>query len=307
MLAAERLISIALAEEGYLEKRNTEQLDEKTANAGDRNYTKYARDLDKISYFNGRKQGVAWCAVFVSWCFQKTFGKALALKLQCQPTTSNSGAGCNSAMRYYKNKGQLYTYPEWGDQVFFWSSGSTAEAGHTGIVEAVRDNRVYTIEGNTSSGAEVIANGGAVCRKSYLLTNSRIAGYGRPDWRLAQDVLVSEGAGDNVPDKILFSGVVMADKGNTVNLRASKSTKGMILKAVPIGASIDVYQSDGIWAQVAYMQDDGKLINGFMMTEFIRKDDKTSAESTGADTPVTRLEFEALRNDVMLLMARMGM
>jgi glucan-binding YG repeat protein len=45
---------------------------------------------------------------------------------------------------------------------------------------------VYTIEGNTSSGSEVIANGGAVCQKEYALTNSRIDGYGRPDWSLVE-------------------------------------------------------------------------------------------------------------------------
>ncbi|MDR2025190.1 MAG: CHAP domain-containing protein, partial [Hungatella sp.] len=46
--------------------------------------------------------------------------------------------------------------------------------------------KVYTIEGNTSSGAEVIANGGAVCLKEYALINSRIDGYGRPDWSLVE-------------------------------------------------------------------------------------------------------------------------
>ena len=43
-----------------------------------------------------------------------------------------------------------------------------------------------TIEGNTSSGSEVIANGGAVCQKEYSLNNSRIDGYGRPDWSLVE-------------------------------------------------------------------------------------------------------------------------
>ena len=41
---------------------------------------------------------------------------------------------------------------------------------------------MYTIEGNTSAGEQVIPNGGAVCKKSYRLYNSRIAGYGRPDY-----------------------------------------------------------------------------------------------------------------------------
>ena len=41
---------------------------------------------------------------------------------------------------------------------------------------------MYTIEGNTSSQAGVIANGGGVYKKSYAITDNRIYGYGRPDY-----------------------------------------------------------------------------------------------------------------------------
>ena len=43
----ETLIKIAEAEVGYLEKASNSQLDDKTANAGSNNYTKYARDFDE--------------------------------------------------------------------------------------------------------------------------------------------------------------------------------------------------------------------------------------------------------------------
>ena len=46
--------------------------------------------------------------------------------------------------------------------------------------------KVRTFEGNTSDGSEVVANGGAVCCKEYSLDNSRIDGYGRPDWSLVE-------------------------------------------------------------------------------------------------------------------------
>ncbi len=55
---------------------------------------------------------------------------------------------------------------------------------HTGLVIAVDSKRVYTIEGNTSSAKGVVPNGGAVREKSYLLTYSRIGGYGRPKYEL---------------------------------------------------------------------------------------------------------------------------
>lgn len=40
---------IGLAEVGYLEKASNEQLDDKTANAGKKNFTKYARDMKSVT------------------------------------------------------------------------------------------------------------------------------------------------------------------------------------------------------------------------------------------------------------------
>ena len=48
------------------------------------------------------------------------------------------------------------------------------------LVTAVSSGRFETIEGNTSGGSIVIRNGGAVCRKSYAIGTSSIAGFGRP-------------------------------------------------------------------------------------------------------------------------------
>lgn len=176
----QKVIDIALAEVGYLEKETNANLDSKTENAGDENYTKYARDLAKVSYFNGKKQGHAWCAVFVAWDFYKAYGKAAALKLLCQPSTGNCGAGCAYVQRYFKAKGQWHTSnPQPGDVIVFYSSDKTTYA-HTGLVYKVSGSKVYTVEGNTSGASGVVANGGGVCKKSYSLNNGRIAGYGRP-------------------------------------------------------------------------------------------------------------------------------
>lgn len=178
----QKVIDIALAEVGYLEKASNSQLDSKTANAGSGNYTKYSRDLAAVNYFNGRKQGAAWCAVFVAWCFYKAYGKAAALKLLNQPTiaSNNAGAGCRYARNYFSTKRQLYfTNPQPGDVIFFYSADKSSIA-HTGLVYKADNSKVYTVEGNTSGASGVIANGGGVCKKSYSLSYNRIAGYGRP-------------------------------------------------------------------------------------------------------------------------------
>ena len=173
-----KVIRIAKNEVGYLEKQGNSNLDSKTLNAGNGNYTKYARDLDKIpGFYNGKKNGYPWCDCFVDWCFVKAYGVDNAKKLLCQPNKS-LGAGCQYSMNYYKVKGQLKTTPKIGDQIFFKSS--SGEISHTGLVYNVDKTYVYTIEGNTSSASGVVANGGGVFAKKYRLDYNRIAGYGRP-------------------------------------------------------------------------------------------------------------------------------
>lgn len=88
-----------------------------------KNYTKYARDLDAIpGFYNGHKQGYAWCDVFVDWCFVTAYGKDAALKLLCQPMKS-AGAGCRYSRGYYKAKGRLFNTPQPGDQIFLCAEG----------------------------------------------------------------------------------------------------------------------------------------------------------------------------------------
>ncbi len=182
MTPSEKLIATARAEVGYLEKAGNAHLDDPAANAGSKNFTKYARDLDKLGFYNGKKQGFPWCDVFADWCFVAAFGVEVGLKLLCQKKGS-CGAGVDWSMRYYREAGRLVTGgPQPGDQIFFRNAAGAII--HTGLVEKVEGGRVCTIEGNTSGAAGGVANGGGVCRKSYALTDKSIAGYGRPDWTL---------------------------------------------------------------------------------------------------------------------------
>nr|DAF80788.1 MAG TPA: PlyB-like endolysin [Bacteriophage sp.] len=177
---ASTIIALAQNEIGYLEKASNSQLDSKTANAGYNNWTKYARDLDNIpGFFNGPKNGYPWCASFYCWLFVKSFGVEQTRKMLYLPVNSLA-AGCDYALGYYKKNGAFYSEPKAGDQIFF--SSSRGGVAHTGLVEKVTASTVYTIEGNTSTSAGVIANGGGVCRKSYSIGYSRIIGYGRPKY-----------------------------------------------------------------------------------------------------------------------------
>ena len=172
---ASAVISIAMNEVGYLEKKSNSQLDDKTANAGSANYTKYGRDMHEL-YPSVMDFPAAWCDAFVDWCFYKAYGTSNAKGL--------IGGDFNdytpSSAQLYKNKGAYYkSNPKIGDQIFFRNSQRIC---HTGLVYDVRDGKVFTIEGNTSGASGVIANGGGVCMKSYALSDGYIDGYGRPKY-----------------------------------------------------------------------------------------------------------------------------
>lgn len=172
---AERIINLATAQIGYKETPE--------------NMTKYAAEIDKNwpDFYNTKKQGAAWCDIFVDWLFLHEFGEANALYMLCQPKKS-AGAGCKFSRQYYEREGQLFKEPKPGDQIFF---GPIANSNHTGIVTKVEDGRVYTVEGNS---------GNAVKAHSYALTNTKINGYGRPRWT-AESVQTPEPVKDPEPEK----------------------------------------------------------------------------------------------------------
>ncbi len=173
----QRVIDIALGEIGYLEKATPHNLYSKTANAGRGNYTKYAHEMKE--YHAGiYANGYAWCDTFVDWCMVKAYGiKAKELIYDWSAYTPTSAG-------YFKNHGRWYTSPCKGDIIFFKDKYGTI--CHTGLVWSVDKDYVYTVEGNTSYGSGVVANGGGVAKKQYKIDYNLIAGYGRPDYSLVK-------------------------------------------------------------------------------------------------------------------------
>lgn len=164
------VIKIARGEIGYHEKASNYDLDSKDGNPGTNNYTKYARDLWNADphFYQGPKQGYAWCCVFVDWCIYNACGYNSLKAQSAKFYTGPYGAGCQFAAEYYKVAKRWYKDPEPGDQIFFGSNGNYQ---HTGLVERVENGMVYTIEGNSNN---------CVQARCYSLTYSYILGYGRP-------------------------------------------------------------------------------------------------------------------------------
>ena len=163
---------------GYLEKKSTgtdEQLKDKDWNPGSNNITWFWTWLARNGY--GNLQCGAWCDGFVDYIHCIVAGIKKAKK-----SLGGFSAYTPTSAQYYKNAGRWIPAsgtPAPGDQIFFRNSERIC---HTGIVTKVTATKVYTIEGNTSSAAGVVANGGCVREKSYDRSYSRIVGYGRPLW-----------------------------------------------------------------------------------------------------------------------------
>lgn len=233
--AIDALIATARAEVGYLEKKSNSQLDDKTANAGYNNYTKYWRDIYP------QYQAEPWCAAFVSWCMMKTFGLDTAKKLlKHWPYV------------YCPTLGSLFTKyanPQKGDIVIFYRNDTFA---HTGLVTKVEGDKFYTIEGNTSAGTSIIANGGGVCAKSYYNSNLPGTKFCRPDYSIVTSILTSNTSSNasNQPNQASNSSyskwVGSCTKDRTVVYsKASGTTALSSYKSLNKGNLVDVIGESG--------------------------------------------------------------
>ena len=179
------IINWAENERNYTEKDSLTDLDDKTKNAGDDNYTKYSQEVDALGVFSTQVQGQPWCATWVTDGFINTYGVDKGLDMLCQPNKNSNAACCGDAAEYYQKADRWYTSPQVGDQVFFKTT--KYQYAHTGIVTEVTDTEVTTIEGNTSSEKGVVSNGGAVTKKHYPVGYSGFKGFGRPKYEAKQE------------------------------------------------------------------------------------------------------------------------
>ena len=222
MNAIDKLIQIAKNEVGYLEKASNSQLDSKTANAGENNYTKYWRDV-KPSY-----QGQPWCAGFVSWCFMKAFGQEKAKELlKHWPYV------------YCPTMADLFTLnsnPKVGDIVIFYRNGVFA---HTGIVIKVSGDQFWTVEGNTSGGSTIIANGGGVCQKSYYNSNLPGTKFCTPNYSLVKNT-ASTSDSDVVKKQNTRAYIAQIKKDTKCYTKSNKNSLSKLFPKLKKGAVVEV-------------------------------------------------------------------
>ena len=227
----------------YLEKRTNAYLDDFQKNAGYNNYTKFARDVN--SWGQPGCQAQPWCAEYQFWKLAKVLGITKALQIM--------GGGfynCKSVTNHAKSNGTWHSTPKDGALVIF------RDGSHIGSVRSYSNTYIYTNEGNTSSAAGVIANGGSCRNKRYLRSDPAIDGYVWIDWgeeKTVAETWKASGTATSTVDDLYIretpNGYVLGqiNKGNRVEINGEKS--GMWTKVKVAGIGIG-------WAATKYLQVD---------------------------------------------------
>lgn len=239
-----RFIALLRQEIGYYEKASNAYLDDKTANAGSNNYTKYSRDLAHAGYYQASKQGFDWCDVFYDWVFLQLCGGDAdeAQRRTCQ--SGPYGAGVDWSASYYKQAGRFYTSnPRPGDQIFF------RDFAHTGAVEEVTATQIITIEGNANNRVE---------RRYYPIGTSCIDGFGRPEF--------DEEAEDNYTEAI--RGVYQITANGGLNLRSGPASGDSIRETMPNGGYAKCY---GYFSGEWYYVQSQSGTTGYCHKDYLKK------------------------------------
>lgn len=141
-------------------------------------YTEGYKDITKYGAWLG-KDGLPWCASFVSWC---------AYKASVSSSVIEYTAGCPAMRRHFNDLGRYYPIdkssytPKVGD-IFF--EGGTADAPvHVGIVTSVYSSYVWVIDGNSSD---------KVQHRIITFKNSDIVAYGSPPYKATSHTLKESG------------------------------------------------------------------------------------------------------------------
>ncbi len=252
----------------YLEKRTNAYLDDFQKNAGYNNYTKFARDVD--NWGQPGCQGQPWCAEYQFWKLAKVLGITKALQIM--------GGGfynCVSITNWAKKNGTWHSTPKDGALVIF------RDGSHIGSVRSYSNTYIYTNEGNTSSAAGVIANGGSCRNKRYLRSDPVIDGYIWIAWgdeKASTEIWKATGTATSTVDDLYIretpNGYVLGqiNKGNRVEINGEKSGMWTKIKVAGIGIG---------WAATKYLQIDGVKNT---TTTISKKQDKTQRLYTGQVT-----------------------
>lgn len=224
--------------------------------------SKFSKTLDSVNWYNGKKDGACtWCAIFVDYLFYVNKGSLSdeeARQVVCEPANhaANTGAGCTQHAQMYKDKGRWYTHKasgcpaQVGDQVFFKKSNGAIY--HTGIVVDWDNSGIYTVEGSTG--------GAKVLKRFYAYSDTKLAGYGRPDYYKYGDSKpepapepTPEPAPTPTPDPTPTpapSNSYRVNVNTVLNVRSGPGTNYPVVGQLSNGTIVTVYEQQNGWGRI---------------------------------------------------------
>jgi hypothetical protein len=151
-------------------------------------------------------QQFAWCVVFIWWVMRKA-GVPATVFPKVASVFKQQNANVRDFFKAQHRFMSASSMPEPGHLVIFASS-------HIGFVENVKDNTIFTVEGNASN---------MIKRRSYSRSNSNIDGYCHPAYNMVEeDDMTSEQATElkailnrvnTIRDALTVQGTATVDQG----------------------------------------------------------------------------------------------
>lgn len=246
-------VALALTQLGYHEGDSELDFDGMNT-AGDRNFVEYNRIFGKVDNGegNGVSYGYAWCAAFVSFCLRQA-GVA--------ESAAVTEISCSRMVSWYRAvtgrtawQGKEYI-PQTGDVIFFKTGSSNSVSTHVGLVVGVKDNNIYTVEGNS---------GGVVGMHKYAAGSSTIVGYGIPDY--AGTPAASYSFRLEADDERL--GFYRTTASDGLNFRSAPGTSGQKLTdPLPYWTQVEIKEIRNGWGRTEYQGKTGWISMSYTINE----------------------------------------
>ena len=229
------------------------------------NQTKYSRffDVEAWQWFNTKKQGSEWCAIFICWLFaqNETLGQKQALSfLGCPAPKNNCAAGVPYLFDYLKNKGYKLSDKSKGQpgDIIILNSKK-----HVGIIEEIKDGKYVTIEGN---------KGNYVAHGNYKINSSTITAVFHPDWDKARFYEQKEEKPSDpvhIPEPVKPvqpTTLTVNTKVDPLRLRVQPNTSCPTITLMKKGSKVTLIEYvNSEWAKVKY-----KTMTGFAYRKYLK-------------------------------------
>ena len=231
---------------------------------------------------------------FLDWCVKEEYllknpcSRINPIKFEAKPREPLSDIELElvrDACKDYREKAlvELFYSTGWHKSPKVGALVIFRNGSHVGSVQKFDSSRIYTNEGNTSSAAGVVANGGATRNKSYAISDSAIDGYVWIDWGSEGQTTVwkATGTATSAADDLYIrespNGYVIGkiNKGNRVEINGEKSGAWTKIKVAGIGIG---------WVATKYLAVDGAKNVAATATTIAKKQDKNQRLYTGQVT-----------------------